>query len=333
MEYPDPMITVMVKPLTASDQTILLEALSQIAEGDPYVQVTSNEESAEIVIGGRDELHLENIVERLESEFKVGVEVGAPQVAYRETVTLPVEVDYTHKDRDSGSGQFARVKIKFQPLARGAGIEFESAVQGTLISDECAAGVGRGLLSAAMKGAIAGFPITDVKMTLAHVETLGIDLSVEAFEHAGRAAFREGALKAGPKVLEPVMRVEVVAPEKCQHEIVDDLTNRRGKVYGQGKRDDMHFVNAMVPFANMFGFASYLRVHSCRDRRRADADLRIHHSAASRTADSASSSFCKWRRAATTALSARMATRGRPGSRAMRACWPSMIALSSRNVG
>jgi elongation factor G len=262
MEFPDPVIEVAVEPKTASDQEKMGVALSRLAQEDPSFRVASDEESGQTIISGMGELHLEIIVDRMKREFKVEANVGAPQVAYRETISKTIDVDYTHKKQTGGSGQFARIKITFEPLEPGSGVQFESTVVGGNVPREYIPGVEKGLKNASLTGVLAGFPMTDMKMTLFDGDSHDVDSSVMAFEIASRAAFREGAVKAGPKLLEPIMRVEVVTPEEYMGDIIGDLNSRRGNVSGMDTRGNARVLNAEVPLANMFGYVNNLRSSS-----------------------------------------------------------------------
>ena len=262
MEFPDPVIEVAVEPKTASDQEKMGVALSRLAQEDPSFRVKSDEESGQTIISGMGELHLEIIVDRMKREFKVEANVGAPQVAYRETISKKIDIDYTHKKQTGGSGQFARIKITFEPLESGSGVQFESTVVGGNVPREYIPGVQKGLMSASNSGVLAGFPMTDMKMTLFDGDSHDVDSSVMAFEIASRAAFREGAAKAGPKLLEPIMRVEVVTPEEYMGDIIGDLNSRRGNVSGMDTRGNARVLNATVPLANMFGYVNNLRSSS-----------------------------------------------------------------------
>ncbi len=259
MEFPDPVIEVAVEPKTKSDQEKMGVALNRLAQEDPSFRVTSDYESGQTIIKGMGELHLEILVDRMKREFQVDANVGAPQVAYRETITRPAEVDYTHKKQTGGSGQFARVNITFEPGESGSGFEFDSSVVGGNVPKEFIPGVEKGLAKAVENGIIAGFPMIDVKATLTDGASHDVDSSVMAFEIAARAAFREGIPKAGPKLLEPMMRVEVVTPEDYLGDIIGDLNSRRGNVTGMDQRANARIVNAMVPLANMFGYVNNLR--------------------------------------------------------------------------
>jgi elongation factor G len=221
--------------------------------------VSSDEESGQTVIKGMGELHLEIIVDRMKREFKVDANVGAPQVAYRETISKPTDIDYTHKKQTGGSGQFARIKLTFQPQEPGEGYLFENTVVGGSVPKEYVPGVEKGLLDAQASGVLAGFPVIDFKVTLTDGASHDVDSSVMAFEIAARAAFKEALQKAGPRLLEPVMRVEVVTPEDYMGDIIGDLNSRRGNVSGMDQRGNARVINAMVPLANMFGYVNNLR--------------------------------------------------------------------------
>jgi len=259
MEFPEPVIEVAVEPKSKADQEKLGVALNRLAQEDPSFRVMTDHESGQTIIKGMGELHLDIIVDRLKREFKVDANVGAPQVAYRETLTQPADVDYTHKKQTGGSGQFARVKMTVEPAEAGTGFEFESKVVGGNVPKEYIPGVEKGVESVLNTGIIAGFPMLDVKVTLTDGAYHEVDSSVMAFEIAGRAAFREAAQKAKPKLLEPVMKVEVVTPEEYVGSIIGDLTSRRGQVLGQEMRGNATVVNATVPLANMFGYVNTLR--------------------------------------------------------------------------
>jgi len=259
MEFPEPVIEVAVEPKTKGDQEKLGIALNRLAQEDPSFRVSVDHESGQTIIKGMGELHLDIIVDRMKREFKVEANVGAPQVAYRETVSKAAEVDYTHKKQTGGSGQFARVKLAIEPNEQGEGYEFENKVVGGNVPKEYVPGVQKGVQSVIDAGVLAGFPILDVKVTLVDGAYHDVDSSVMAFEIASRAAFREGAMKAGPKLLEPMMKVEVVTPEEYVGGIIGDLTSRRGQVRGQESRGNAAVINAMVPLANMFGYVNTLR--------------------------------------------------------------------------
>jgi len=259
MEFPDPVIEIAVEPKTKSDQEKMATALQRLAAEDPSFQVSTDQESGQTVIKGMGELHLEIIVDRMLREFKVDANIGQPQVAYRETISREADIDYTHKKQTGGSGQFARVKIKFEPMESGSGFEFENKVVGGNVPREFIPGVEKGLSSAMDSGVLSGFPVTDVKATLYDGASHDVDSSVMAFEIAARAAIREGCQKAGPQLLEPVMRVEVVTPEEYMGDIIGDLNSRRGRVEGMDQRGNARVVNAFAPLATMFGYVNTLR--------------------------------------------------------------------------
>ncbi|MEQ9609143.1 MAG: elongation factor G [Kiloniellaceae bacterium] len=259
MEFPEPVIEVAVEPKTKSDQEKMGIALNRLAQEDPSFRVATDPESGQTVIKGMGELHLDIIVDRMRREFKVDANVGAPQVAYRETITRRAEIDYTHKKQTGGSGQFARIKLVFEPQEAGAGFLFENAITGGSVPREFIPGVEKGLKSALDTGVLAGFPVIDFKATLIDGASHDVDSSVLAFEIASRAAFREGIPKAGAVLLEPIMKVEVVTPEEYMGDIIGDLNSRRGSVQGMDSRGNAQVINAMVPLANMFGYVNNLR--------------------------------------------------------------------------
>jgi len=259
IEFPDPVIEVAVEPKTKGDQEKMATALGRLAQEDPSFQVSSDPESGQTVIKGMGELHLEILVDRMKREFKVDANVGAPQVAYRETITRQSEIDYTHKKQTGGAGQFARVKIVFEPLKPGEGFVFENAVYGGSVPKEYVPGVEKGLQGSRESGVIAGFPVIDFKATLVDGASHDVDSSVMAFEIAARHAFRDGITKSGPVLMEPVMRVEVVTPEEYMGDIIGDLNSRRGNVSGMDTRGNARVITAMVPLANMFGYVNTLR--------------------------------------------------------------------------
>jgi len=259
MEFPDPVIEIAIEPKTKADQEKLGAALHRLAQEDPSFRVMTDEESGQTIIKGMGELHLDIIVDRMKREFGVEANIGQPQVAYRETITKASDVDYTHKKQTGGSGQFARVKITIEPSEPGEGFVFESKVVGGNVPKEYIPGVEKGMKSVMGAGIIAGFPMLDIKATLNDGAYHDVDSSVMAFEMAGRAAFREGVGKSAPKLLEPIMKVEVVSPEDYIGGIMGDLNSRRGQVQGQEQRGNATVVNAMVPLANMFGYVNTLR--------------------------------------------------------------------------
>ncbi len=259
MEFPNPVIEVAVEPKTKADQEKMGMALNRLAQEDPSFRVSTDPESGQTIIKGMGELHLEIIVDRMKREFKVEANVGAPQVAYRETITRRQEVDYTHKKQTGGSGQFARVKILLEPQEAGAGFQFESKIVGGSVPKEYIPGVEKGVRSVLDNGVLAGFPMLDLKVSLLDGAYHEVNSSALAFEIASRAAFREAAQKAGPKLLEPIMKVEVVSPEDYVGGVIGDLTSRRGQILGQEMRGNATVINSMVPLANMFGYVNTLR--------------------------------------------------------------------------
>jgi len=259
MEFPEPVIEIAIEPKTKGDQEKMGIALNRLAQEDPSFRVKTDEESGQTIIAGMGELHLDILVDRMRREFKVEANIGAPQVAYRETLTRATEIDYTHKKQTGGSGQFARVKLAIEPNEAGAGFLFESKIVGGSVPKEYIPGVQKGVESVMGGGVIAGFPLVDVKVTLLDGAYHDVDSSVLAFEIASRAAFREGAQKAAPKLLEPIMSVEVVTPEDYMGDVIGDLNSRRGQISGTEVRGVATVVNAMVPLANMFGYVNTLR--------------------------------------------------------------------------
>ena len=259
MEFPDPVIEVAVEPKTKADQEKMGIALQRLAAEDPSFKVSIDHESGQTVMKGMGELHLEILVDRMLREFKVDATVGAPQVAYRETITQPTSIDYTHKKQSGGAGQFAKVVMEFEPLAKGGGFIFESKIVGGRVPKEYIPGVEKGLKASTESGFLAGFPVIDFKCTLVDGAFHDVDSSVMAFEIAARAAFREAMPKAKAVLLEPMMKVEVVTPEEYMGDIIGDLNSRRGQVSGMEQRGVNHVVNGMVPLANMFGYVNNLR--------------------------------------------------------------------------
>ncbi len=258
MEFPDPVIEIAIEPKTKADQEKMGIALNRLAAEDPSFRVKSDEESGQTIIAGMGELHLDILVDRMRREFKVEANVGAPQVAYRESITKAAEIDYTHKKQSGGSGQFARVKIVFEPHD-GDDFIFESKIVGGAVPKEYIPGVQKGIESVMGAGPLAGFPMLGVKATLIDGAYHDVDSSVLAFEIASRAAFREGAQKAGAQLLEPIMKVEVVTPEDYVGDVIGDLNSRRGQISGTEARGIATVVNANVPLANMFGYVNTLR--------------------------------------------------------------------------
>jgi elongation factor G len=258
MEFPEPVIEIAIEPKTKADQEKMGIALNRLAAEDPSFRVKSDEESGQTIIAGMGELHLDILVDRMRREFKVEANIGQPQVAYRESITRAAEIDYTHKKQSGGSGQFARVKIVFEPHD-GDDFIFESKIVGGAVPKEYIPGVQKGIESVMGAGPLAGFPMLGVKATLIDGAYHDVDSSVLAFEIASRAAFREGAQKAGAQLLEPIMKVEVVTPEDYVGDVIGDLNSRRGQISGTEARGIATVVNANVPLASMFGYVNNLR--------------------------------------------------------------------------
>ncbi len=259
MVFPDPVIELAVEPKTKADVEKMGLALSRLAMEDPSFKVSSDPDSGQTIIKGMGELHLDIIVDRLRREFKVDANVGNPQVAYRETITKPCDIEYTHKKQSGGAGQFAKVKIKFEPMEGYTGFEFNNTVVGGNVPKEYIPGVEKGLRSAMDAGVLAGYPVTGVKCTLYDGAYHEVDSNVMCFEIAARAAFREGMRQAAAVLLEPIMKVEVVTPEEYMGDIIGDLNSRRGLVNGMDQRGNARVVDAHVPLANMFGYVNTLR--------------------------------------------------------------------------
>jgi elongation factor G len=262
MEFPEPVIEMAIEPKTKTDQEKMGVALSKLAAEDPSFRVSTDVESGQTIIKGMGELHLDIKVDILRRTHKVDVNVGAPQVAYRETIRRKTEIDYTHKKQTGGTGQFARVKFTIEPGEVGSGFEFESKVIGGSVPKEYLPGVEKGLNSVITSGPIAGFPVVDVKVALTDGAYHEVDSSAIAFEIASRAALREGLQKASPVLLEPVMKVEVLSPEEYLGSVIGDLNSRRGQISGTDTRGNAQIVTAMVPLANMFGYVNTLRSFS-----------------------------------------------------------------------
>ena len=259
MTFPEPVIEIAVEPKSKADQEKMGLALQRLAAEDPSFRVETDLESGQTIMKGMGELHLDILVDRMRREFKVEANIGAPQVAYRETISQPAEIDYTHKKQTGGTGQFARVKLVFEPGEPGTDFVFESAIVGGAVPKEYIPGVEKGIKSVMDSGPLAGFPVIDFKVALVDGAFHDVDSSVLAFEIASRAAMREGLKKAGAKLLEPIMKVEVVTPEEYTGSIIGDLTSRRGMVRGQDSRGNANVIDAMVPLANMFGYINNLR--------------------------------------------------------------------------
>ena len=259
MEFPDPVIEIAIEPKTKADQEKMSQALQRLAAEDPSFQVSVDHESGQTIMKGMGELHLDILVDRMKREFKVEANIGAPQVAYRETITKPAEISYTHKKQTGGSGQFAKIDLTFEPSEPGEGFVFEDTIVGGNVPKEYIPGVQKGLEQAKETGIIAGFPVLDFKVTLTDGAYHDVDSSVMAFEIAAKAAFKEGMAKAGAQLLEPMMKVEIVTPEEYMGDIIGDLNSRRGQVGSMEDRGNAKVITAMVPLANMFGYINTLR--------------------------------------------------------------------------
>jgi elongation factor G len=262
MEFPEPVITIAIEPKSKADQEKLGLALAKLAAEDPSFRVSTDQESGQTILKGMGELHLDIKVDILRRTYKVDANIGAPQVAYRETISRRGEVDYTHKKQTGGTGQFARVKLVVEPNEQGKGFEFVSKIVGGAVPKEYIPGVEKGLESVIGSGVIAGFPVVDVKVELIDGAYHEVDSSALAFEIASRAALREALQKCGSVLLEPIMKVEVVTPEDYTGSVIGDLNSRRGQIQGQDMRGNANVINAMVPLANMFGYVNQLRSFS-----------------------------------------------------------------------
>ena len=259
MTFPDPVIEIAVEPKTKADQEKMSAGLQRLAAEDPSFRVETDLESGQTIMKGMGELHLDILVDRLKREFKVEANIGAPQVAYRETIGHAVEHTYTHKKQSGGSGQFAEVKLNILPTEPGEGYSFDSKIVGGAVPKEYVPGVEKGIKSVMDSGPLAGFPVIDFKVELLDGKFHDVDSSVLAFEIASRMCMREGLRKAGAKLLEPMMKVEVLTPEEYTGGVIGDLTSRRGQVQGQDTRGNANVITAFVPLANMFGYINTLR--------------------------------------------------------------------------
>jgi elongation factor G len=274
MVFPEPVISIAVEPKSKADQEKMGMALARLVAEDPSLRVNSDQESGQTILRGMGELHLDIIVDRMKREFKVEANIGAPQVAYRETITKTGEIDYTHKKQSGGSGQFARVLIRFEPGEVGSGFIFDTDLTGGSVPKEYIPGVEKGLEGSLDNGVVAGFPCIDFKATLFDGAYHDVDSSALAFEIAARAAFREGLPKCKPVLLEPIMKVEVVTPEDYMGDVIGDLNSRRGQVSSMDSRGNARVITGMVPLANMFGYINTLRSMS---QGRAQYSMEFHH--------------------------------------------------------
>jgi elongation factor G len=274
MTFPEPVISIAVEPKSKADQEKMGIALGRLAAEDPSLRVNSDQESGQTILRGMGELHLDIIIDRMKREFKVEANIGAPQVAYRETITKVGEIDYTHKKQSGGTGQFARVILRFEPGEPGSGFIFESDITGGSVPKEFIPGVEKGLEGQKETGVVAGFPCIDFKAVLYDGAYHDVDSSALAFEIAARAAFREGIAKCKPALLEPIMKVEVVTPEDYMGDVIGDLNSRRGQIDGMDSRGNARVITGMVPLANMFGYINTLRSMS---QGRAQYSMEFHH--------------------------------------------------------
>jgi elongation factor G len=259
MEFPDPVIEIAIEPKTKGDQEKLGVALSRLAAEDPSFRVSTDPESGQTRLKGMGELHLDIKIDILKRTYKVDVNVGAPQVAYRETISKLVKHSYTHKKQTGGSGQFAHVDLEVGPSGVGKGNHFESKIVGGAVPKEYIPGVEKGVESVMTAGVLIGFPVVDVTVSLVDGKYHDVDSSALAFEIASRAGLREALKLAGPVLLEPIMKVEVVTPEDYLGSVIGDINSRRGQIAGTDTRGNAQIVNAMVPLANMFGYVNQLR--------------------------------------------------------------------------
>jgi elongation factor G len=262
MDFPEPVIEIAIEPKSKADQEKLGVALAKMVAEDPSFTVFTDQESGQTVMKGMGELHLDIKVDILKRTYKVEANIGAPQVAYRESLGKATDIDYTHKKQTGGTGQFARVKIKFEPGEQGSGFVFENTIVGGAVPKEFIPGVQKGIESAKDNGLLAGFPVIDFKATLYDGGYHDVDSSVLAFEIASRAAFRELRERGNPKLLEPIMKVEVVTPDEYMGDVIGDLNSRRGQIQGTETRGNAQVVTAFVPLANMFGYINTLRSFS-----------------------------------------------------------------------
>ena len=265
MEFPEPVIEVSVEPKSTADQEKMSIALQRLASEDPSLRIESDEESGQTILKGMGELHLEIIIDRMQREFKVDANIGKPKVAYRETFTKPVEVEYIHKKQSGGAGQFAKVNMTFEPIIdndneeEAKDYEFESKIVGGRVPREYIPGVEKGVIYAKQNGVLAGFPVVKIKAILTDGAYHDVDSSVLAFEVAARAAFKDAMEKSNPVLLEPLMKVEVITPEDYMGDVIGDISSRRGQVANLEARDDVQVITAKVPLGQMFGYVNNLR--------------------------------------------------------------------------
>jgi len=259
MEFPEPVIELAIESKAKADQAKMGTGIARLVAEDPSLRFRTDEESGKTVIAGMDELHLEIIVDRLKREFQVEFNVGVPQIVYRETFSEPVELVYTHKKQSGGAGQFAEVKIKFEPQEAGEGFEFINSIVGGAIPDEYIPCVQKGIERAMLNGTIAGFPVVDIKAELVDGKYDDLYSNIYTFELAARGAFREAMEKSSPKLLEPIMEVEIITPEDYMEYVIRDVNSRRGIIQGTENRGNAVVVNAHVPLSSMLGYINDLR--------------------------------------------------------------------------
>ena len=259
IEFPEPVISIAIEPKTKADQERLSSALTRLSQEDPSFRVSYNEETGQTLISGMGELHLDIIVDRLLREFNVGANVGRPQVAYRETISVPAKAEGKFVRQTGGRGQYGHVYLEVEPLEKGVGFEFVNKVAGGAIPREYISAVAKGVKEATEAGIIAGYPVVDVKVTLYDGSYHEVDSSEMAFKIAGSMGFKEASKKAKPILLEPVMKIEVITPEDYMGDVIGDLNSRRGKVQNMEKRGNTQVISAFVPLSEMFGYATDLR--------------------------------------------------------------------------
>ena len=259
MEFPEPVIHIAVEPKTKADQEKMGTALQKLLQEDPSLRVRTDEETGQVILSGMGELHLEIIIDRMMREFKVACNIGAPQVAYRESITKTVEVQGKFVRQSGGRGQYGDCWLRIEPQEPGAGFLYVDEIKGGVIPKEYIPAVGKGAEEASQHGVLAGFPIVDVKVSCFDGSYHDVDSSEMAFKIAGSMGFKAGAAKAGPVLLEPIMAVEVVVPEDYMGDVMGDLSSRRGKIMGMEARSGAQTINAHVPLANMFGYSTDLR--------------------------------------------------------------------------
>lgn len=259
MNFPDPVISIAVEPKTKADQEKLGIALGKMIREDPSLKLETDIETGQVILMGMGELHLDVIIDRIRTEYAVEANIGRPQVAYREAITRAHTMVYTHKKQTGGSGQYAEIKLEFEPGERGTGFVFEDKVKGGNVPAEFIPAVQHGLKVQSETGVLAGYPTVDFKVTLVDGKSHDVDSSTMAFEIAARAAFREGARAAGPVLLEPVMSIEIVTPDDYLGDVIGDINRRRGMIEGQEQRGNGLTVNASAPLSEMFGYISDLR--------------------------------------------------------------------------